>query len=148
VQLRYHYFFTPLADHKSISAQIDFQPLSSDFGKRGVAGVDISYVSYFQQETKVTGFRVGKMAYISDIREYSKAVVEALKGVEVLVVSALRPELSRMHFGTEEAIAFSKEVGAKSTYLTHISHELEHDATSALLPPGVSLAYDGLEIGW
>lgn len=146
VQLRYHYFFTPVTHGKSLSAQLDVQVLPSDFGHRDVAGVNVSYLSYFQQSTKVTGFRVGKMAYVSDIRTYSDEVIEALRGVEVLVVSALRHGLSAMHFGVDEAIAFARRVGATSTYLTHISHELDHGATNALLPSDVRLSYDGLEI--
>ena len=35
---------------------------------------------------------------------------------------------------------------AKRTLFTHISHELEHDATNASLPPGIELAYDGQRI--
>lgn len=146
VRLRYHYFFTPVTNGKSLSAQLDFQELPLDFGQWQVAGVPIVYLSYFQQSTKVTGFRFGKMAYISDIREYCDEVIERLRGVEVLVVSALRHGVSAMHFGVEEAIAFARRVGATSTYLTHISHELDHSATNALLPSDVHLGYDGLEI--
>jgi phosphoribosyl 1,2-cyclic phosphate phosphodiesterase len=97
---------------------------------------------------KVTGFRVGKFAYVSDIREYSQSVIEALKGIDVLVLSALRHTRSLMHFSIEEAIDFARKVEAKKTYLTHISHELDHETTNSLLPSDVQLAYDGLEVNF
>jgi phosphoribosyl 1,2-cyclic phosphate phosphodiesterase len=148
VKQRFHYMLTPIAPgKKSISAQIDFQVLREDYGKFDCEGVPIEYFSYFQQSMKVTGFRCGNFAYVSDIREYSEQIFEALKGVEVLVLSALRSSPTAMHFSLEEAIAFSRRTSAKMTYLTHIAHELDHDETNALLPPDVRMSYDGLEIG-
>ena len=146
VKLRYHYMLTPLAFGKSISAQIDFQILGEDFGHFDLEKVHFEYFSYFQMNMKVTGFRVGNFAYVSDIREYTDQIFHSLKGIDILVLSALRHEPSPMHFSLEEAIAFSRRTSAKMTYLTHISHELEHEATNALLPPEVRMSYDGLEI--
>ena len=51
-----------------------------------------------------------------------------------------------MHFSIDEAVAFSKKVGAKKTYLTHMAHEIDYDIHSSLLPSGVQFAFDGLEI--
>lgn len=146
VRVRYHYFFTPITPHKSMSAQIDFHLLSQDTGSFEVEGIPLSYFSYFQTQMKVTGFRVGNFAYVSDIREYSESVIEALKGIDLLVLSALRHAPSLMHFSIEEAIHFARKVGAKKTYLTHISHDLDHETTNALLPSDVRLGYDGLEL--
>jgi phosphoribosyl 1,2-cyclic phosphate phosphodiesterase len=95
---------------------------------------------------KVTGFRIGNFAYVSDIRQFTEQVVEMIQGVDILVLSALRHTPSRMHFTIEEAIAFSKRVSAKKTYLTHIAHDLEYAATNAMLPPDVRMSYDGQEI--
>lgn len=146
VKLRYHYMLQPLTTGKSISAQIDFQLLPNDFGSYELGGVRFKYLSYSQTGMKVTGFRFGNFAYVSDIREYSQQTVEALQGVDVLVLSALRQTPTKMHFSIEEAIAFSQRVFAKKTYLTHVAHDLEYEATNALLPSDVRLSYDGLEI--
>jgi len=146
VKMRFHYMLQPVASGKSLSAQLDFQILEGDFGDVELDGVRFSYFSYFQAGMKVTGYRIGNFAYVSDIREYSEKVVEALKGVDILVLSALRHVPSKMHFSIEEAIAFSHKVSAKKTYLTHIRHDLEYAATNALLPPDVRMSYDGLEL--
>ena len=146
VKLRYHYLLKPIAAGKSFSAQIDFLVLPEDFGSFELDGVRFQYFSYFQNEMKVTGFRVGNFAYVSDIRQYSEAVVEMLQGVDILVLSALRHVPTAMHFSIEEAIAFARRVSASKTYLTHIAHDLEYAETNAILPPDVRMSYDGLEI--
>jgi phosphoribosyl 1,2-cyclic phosphate phosphodiesterase len=104
------------------------------------------YLSYFQMGMKVTGFRFGNIAYVSDIREYSDQVIEALQGVDILILSALRHVPTQMHFSLDEAVAFSRQTLAKKTYLTHIAHDLEHVGTNVLLPPDIRMSYDGLEI--
>jgi phosphoribosyl 1,2-cyclic phosphate phosphodiesterase len=146
IKLRYHYMLKPVTPEKSLSAQIDFQTLPDDFGDFELEGMHFKYFSYFQEEMKVTGFRIGNFAYVSDIRKYSDQVIDALKGIDILVLSALRHVPTRMHFSLEEAIAFSRRTSAKITYLTHIAHDLEYAATSAILPPDVKMSYDGLDI--
>ena len=146
VKVRYHYMLQKLSLGTSISAQIDFQVLNEDFGELMLDGVRFEYFSYYQTGMKVTGFRVGNFAYVSDIRQFSEQVIDKILGVDILVLSALRHTPTKMHFSVEEAIAFSRRVSAKKTYLTHIAHDLEHEATNALLPPDVRMSYDGLEI--
>jgi phosphoribosyl 1,2-cyclic phosphate phosphodiesterase len=146
VKNRYHYMLGPRVEGKSLSAQIDFQILPDDFGTFELADTPFTYFSYYQTDIKVTGFRIGNFAYVSDIREYTDRIFDSLSGIDILVLSALRQSPSKMHFSLDEAIAFSQRTSAKKTYLTHIAHDLEHDATNALLPPNVRMGYDGLEI--
>jgi phosphoribosyl 1,2-cyclic phosphate phosphodiesterase len=131
---------------KSTPAQLDFHILPSDFGQIDFEGLRVEYMSYFQLEMKVTGFRVGSFAYVSDIRTFSEEIFDRLEGVEILVLSALRHESTAMHFSIEEAIEFSRRVGAKTTYFTHIAHDLDHETAQKTLPKGFHLSYDGLEI--
>ena len=95
---------------------------------------------------KVTGYKWGDLAYISDIREYSDQVAESIQGVDTLILSALRYTSSEVHFSIEEAIDFSKKVGARRTFFTHIAHDLDHDETNQKLPENIRLAHDGLEL--
>lgn len=146
LRTRFHYLFQTKQSDGTLSSQLDFQILEEDFGKVTFQGLKIHYVSYFQANMKVTGYRIGNLAYISDIREYSSRVIEELKGIDVLILSALRYTASEVHFSIDEAIEFFKKVGAKRCYLTHISHELDHEETNAKLPKEIRLAHDGLEI--
>ena len=102
-------------------------------------------------DCSVYGFRVGPLGYITDAKLLPEATLETLKGVEVLVLNALwfgRPHAS--HFNVEEAIEAAREVGAKRTYLTHLTHRVTHAELLDRLPDGFFPAYDGLtiEVGW
>lgn len=143
---RFHYLFKTKQSDGSLQSQLDFQILEEDFGKTTFQGMKVQYVSYVQANMKVTGYKIGNMAYISDIREYDERVVEELKGTELLILSALRYTPSEVHFSIEEAVDFARRVGAKRTLFTHIAHDLEHDETNQKLPSDIRLAHDGLEI--
>ena len=145
---RFHYLFKTKQADGSLQSQLDFHILEEEFGKVSFLGIPIEYMSYTQANMKVTGYRLGDMAYISDIREYSKRVVDQLQGVDTLILSALRYTPSEVHFSIEEAISFSQKVGARRTFLTHIAHDLEHDATNLELPENIRLAHDGLEVSF
>ena len=144
VKLRYHYFFHAGSSQKSMSAQIDFFPLIEESGQVDVQGICVNYFSFSQNGMKVTGFRIGSFAYVSDIRQYPATIFKELQGVDILVLSALRQAESSMHFSIDEAVEFSRNVQAKRTFLTHLSHEVDHEKVSALLPQEVQLGFDGL----
>lgn len=96
---------------------------------------------------EVTGFRFGRLAYLTDFKQIELAEIEKLRGVEVLVVNALRFAPHDSHWNIDEALAIIRTVGPQRAYLTHSSHEIGlYAVTNAQLPEGVELAYDGLEI--
>lgn len=146
LRFRFHYLFKTKQADGSLQSQFDFQILEEDFGKTHFQGLLVHYMTYTQANMKVTGFRFKDLAYVSDIRDYSDRVIETLKGVKTLVLSALRYTPTEVHFSIDEAIAFSKKVGAEKTLLTHIAHDLDHDQTNQKLPATIRLAHDGLEV--
>lgn len=96
--------------------------------------------------TTVLGFRVGNLAYCTDVNHIPPGSWERLAGVEVLVLDALQWKKHATHFTVEEAIDVARRLGARETYFTHIAHGLGHAETNRLLPPGMQLAYDGLVV--
>ncbi len=142
LQKRYYYFF----NEQGLSAKLDFLPLEHKSGEVDLFGFKIGYCSFFQGLMKVTGFRFGDFAYISDLKNYDDSILRALQGVRKLVVSALRVETSPFHLSFEDAIHFAKQVGAEETWLTHVGHFLDHEEINALLPPQVRMGYDGLKL--
>jgi phosphoribosyl 1,2-cyclic phosphate phosphodiesterase len=147
LKIRYHYFLPPTGSDKVHETKLHFQVLERDQGKTSFEGLDITYCSYDQLGMKVNGFRFGKFAYITDILNYKEEIFSILNGTKILVISGRRWEKSNAHISLEEGIEMGKKIGAKKTYFTHICHEIEHGETSAKLPDGFFLAYDGLEIG-
>ncbi|MDE3046667.1 MAG: MBL fold metallo-hydrolase [Verrucomicrobiota bacterium] len=146
IESRFPYLFQSNEEKKSKSAQLDCQALPKEAGETDFLGVKIRYMSYRQAGMKVTGYRIGNFAYVSDIREYDDSIFDELKGVKKLVLSALREEPSPVHFSLTEAVAFARKVGAEKTWLTHMSHSVEHNWACRHLPPDVQPGYDGLTI--
>ena len=146
IEHRYYYMFRDHMHGSNFTARMDWQVLEAERGDVIFQGVPIRYMSYKQGNMGVNGFRFGDFAYISDIYEYPETIFEDLAGVRKLVVGALRKSKSYVHFTTDQAVAFAQKVGAEQSWFTHISHDLDHEATNADLPPEVRMGYDGLEI--
>lgn len=94
----------------------------------------------------VLGFRFGDLAYCTDTNHIPDETWPLLAGLDTLVLDCLRETRHPTHFSLDEALAVAARVGARRTLLTHLAHELGHAATGDRLPPGVELAYDGLEV--
>lgn len=96
---------------------------------------------------EVLGFRVESFAYITDIKTISKDEIQKLNNLDVLVLNALRKKEHHSHLNLDEAIKLAQQIGAKTTYLTHISHHLGfYSEVEQSLPKNVHLAYDNLTI--
>lgn len=146
LKIRYHYLFRSLSESPTLAAQLQFQIAEGERGETQFLGIPIHYFSYRQIGMKVTGFRIGDFAYVTDIRDYDESVYSALKGVQKLVLGALRFEPSPFHFSVGEAIRFAEKVGAQETRLTHLSHSIEHKSVNEHLPPHVQLGFDGYQM--
>lgn len=113
-----------------------------------VGDVEVTPISgHHSERFLVTGFRIGKLAYLTDFKTIEDTEVEKLIGVDTLIVNALRFEEHYSHFNVEEALTLIARVKPRVAYLTHMSHDIGlHAVTEQLLPQGVRLAYDTLQI--
>ncbi|MFW6199234.1 MAG: MBL fold metallo-hydrolase [Gemmatimonadota bacterium] len=95
----------------------------------------------------VFGFRVGGLGYVTDGKSLPPETLEVLDGVDVLVLNALWfGDPHPTHFNVEEAVEAAGRVGARRTYLTHLTHQVGHRELLRELPEGIEPAYDGLEV--
>lgn len=96
----------------------------------------------------ILGYRIGKkLGYITDMHTMPDESFERLRGVEVLIMNALRPEPHPTHQTVSEALVAAERIGAKETYFIHMSHHVGlHADIEKALPSHVHFAYDGLEI--
>ena len=113
-----------------------------------VGGLEVVPVSgHHSDRFAVTGYRIGRLAYLTDFKTIGDAEVEKLRGVEVLVVNALRFTEHYSHFNVAEALALIARVAPREAYLTHMSHDIGlHAVTEPTLPRGVHMAYDTLQL--
>ncbi len=110
-------------------------------------GLTISALEVLHYKLPVLAYRFNNFAYVTDAKTVANEEIQKLKGVEVLVVNALRKEEHISHFNLKEALEFIALVQPKRAYLTHISHLMgSHEEVEKELPENVFLAHDGLEI--
>ena len=94
----------------------------------------------------VLGYRVGCFAYLTDCSDLPVESRELLRGLDLFVLGAIRRRPHATHFNLNQALALVNDLKPRMTYLTHLTHDLEHEETSRELPPGVALGYDGLRV--
>ncbi len=109
-----------------------------------LCGVPVIPLRYLHGELPVLGYRVGAIAYCPDCSYIPDETHELLRGLDVLVLDALRRRPHPTHFNLEQAVREARRIGARRTYFTHIAHELGHAEAEAELPDNMRLAYDGL----
>lgn len=115
-------------------------------GPFAAAGLRFTPVRVWHGQMPVTGYRIGNVAYVTDVSRIPDESMALLQGLEVLVLGALRFRPHPNHMTIDEALAVVDELKPRKAYFTHISHEIDHAAVDDLLPPHVHLAYDGLEV--
>lgn len=95
----------------------------------------------------VLGFRFGNIAYCTDMNNIPEEEFGKLQGLEHFVINCVKYGKHISHFSLEEAVATAQKVGARHSWLTHLSHQLPcYEELAAQLPEGILPAYDGLII--
>ena len=110
------------------------------------AGVPVTPVPVYHGKMLVHGFRFDNLAYLTDAKMIPDESLELLRGLDVLVINALRERPHPTHLSISEAVEIVREVKPRVAYLVHLSHETSHAQVSAMLPPGMFAAYDGLVV--
>lgn len=112
-----------------------------------VDGVEVIPIRAMHYKLPVLGFRFGSLAYITDANFIPEEEFDKLRDLDILVISTVRMTQHISHFSLPQAIEVAGKIGARKTYLTHLSHQLPvHSELSAMLPDGIEPAYDGLKI--
>jgi phosphoribosyl 1,2-cyclic phosphate phosphodiesterase len=142
-QFFYAFIETPLAGGKP---QLDLRPIDARVSIVDVVGLPVEPVPVLHGPTPVLGFRFADVAYVTDTDEIPEASMRRLEGLAVLALDALRDRPHPTHFSVSEALAVVARLRPRRAYFTHICHDLDHELTNRRLPPGIELAYDGLQV--
>lgn len=111
-----------------------------------IEGIPFEPLPVLHGSLPILGYRFGPNAYITDFSTIPAPTLERLRGLELLILDALRHRPHPTHSTLANSLALVQELRPRRALFTHICHELPHHATSAQLPPGVELAYDGQEL--
>ena len=111
-----------------------------------IGDVDVVPIAVPHGPISVYGYRIGNLGYITDAKSLPEEAVRAFRGVSVLVLNALFRTEHPTHLSISEAVAVAKQVDARETWLTHLTHRTGHAELEAELPRGVGPAFDGLTV--
>jgi phosphoribosyl 1,2-cyclic phosphate phosphodiesterase len=94
----------------------------------------------------ILGWRIRNFAYLTDVSEIPAESLELLHGLDVLLLDCLRYKTHHTHINVEQSVAYAGHIGARQTYLIHMTHEIEYAALQEKLPQGVNVGFDGLRL--
>jgi phosphoribosyl 1,2-cyclic phosphate phosphodiesterase len=123
--------------------KLEFRPITDEAFH--VLGERLTPIPLKHGRFNCLGFRIGNVAYCTDVSYIPDESWPLLEELDVLVLDALRPGRPHpSHFSVEQALEAIERVKPRQAYLTHMSHFVDHDTVNATLPKNVALAYDGL----
>ena len=146
IRQSYDYAFSDVEQtHAGATPKLEFNTITTTPFE--LLGTRITPIRLFHgPRFRVLGFRINDVAYCTDTNLIPDESMELLKGLDVLVLDALRHRRHPTHFSVDEAVKIAGQIGARRTYFTHVSHDLDYQLTNAQLPEGMELAYDGLSL--
>jgi len=131
----------------STSARVSLSVLPSTPGAEvTLFGAHFQRVPVTHGRQTITGYRFGSAAYLTDLNEIPAESIPLLADLDVLILDALRRQPHPTHSTLDNSIKLVEQLKPRRAFFTHMSHDLDHAATDAILPPHIRLAYDGLKI--
>lgn len=112
-----------------------------------IGDIPVQPINVWHLKMPVLGFRFGKFTYITDANRIDDTELEKISGSEAMVINALRKEKHISHYNLEEAVSLVQNLNIPNGYFTHISHQLGlHEEVTKILPQGIHLSFDGLQL--
>ena len=109
-----------------------------------IGDMEIVPFQVMHHDLPILGYRIGSLAYITDMKTIAEEEIPYILGCDTLVVNALREKPHHSHQTLSEAVQFAQRIGARQTWLIHSSHDIgRHAEVNASLPSNIQLAYDG-----
>lgn len=142
VRHQFDYAFDPapsLSTRPALTTHVVTEPFA-------VGALQLTPFTVMHGPHPITGYRWGRVAYLTDAKTLPTATTAQLHGLTLLVMNALRHTDHPLHFTVSQAVAQAEALQPRQTLLVHMTHDLEHVATNAALPPTIQLAYDGQSI--
>ncbi len=129
--------------------RITFHAIEKPFtvGKIQVTPVEVQH-----GKATILGFRFDaegrSLGYVPDCSAMTDTAIEAFRGIDVMILDALRIRPHLTHLTLEDSVALLKQIEAETSYIIHLCHDLDHEETQAKLPETFFVSYDGLTLEW
>jgi phosphoribosyl 1,2-cyclic phosphate phosphodiesterase len=134
-------------DRYPTSARVTMHRLPSEAGVAiDLFGAQFVRVPVAHGRDTIAGYRFGAAAYLTDMSDIPEESLPLLKDLDILILDALRREPHPSHSHLDKSIELVNKIAPKRAFFTHISHDLDHEATNATLPANIRLARDGLQL--
>jgi phosphoribosyl 1,2-cyclic phosphate phosphodiesterase len=142
----FYYCFEPpkVNDHHFAVPKLTFRNIGLEPFE--LLGMTVTPLRLIHGKLPVLGFRMGDVAFCTDVSEIPDESRQLLQNLDVLVIDALREKPHPTHFSVGQSLEVIEQLKPRQAYLTHISHYLDYEETNRRLPQGVELSYDGLTI--
>ena len=146
LRLSFDYAFSEIA-HTHVGAAPRVDVTEIDTSPFEVLGAKITPIRMQHgPRFKVLGFRIGNVAYCTDVSEIPESSMQLLQGLDTLVLDSLREEPHITHLSLDQATEIAQKLSPRQTYFTHCSCKVDYESTNAKLPDGIEIGYDGLQI--
>jgi phosphoribosyl 1,2-cyclic phosphate phosphodiesterase len=143
VKHRYAYAFD---ERKAYGGGVPQYELRETAGPFPVGNWKVTPLPVLHGPEPILGYRVGNFAFITDVTVIPDSTLALLRGLDVLALDCLRPKAHSTHLSYDQAVDYARRIGARRTFMIHMTHDLEHEEMERMLPPGMAPAYDGLTV--
>jgi len=122
--------------------KVEMMPITEEFDFHGIRiiPIEINHANWI-----IFGYRIGKMAYLTDCSGIPEESMKKLKGLQLLIIDALRYNPHPAHFNVEQAVNIILKIKPKFAVFTHMGHEIDYEELSQRLPEGIMPGYDGMQ---
>jgi phosphoribosyl 1,2-cyclic phosphate phosphodiesterase len=111
-------------------------------------GVKITPIPVQHGKSQIFGYRIGNVAYMTDVSEIPESSFALLENLEVVLLDCLREKSHPTHINIEQSLAYIGRINAKQSYMIHMTHELEYASLSRKLSKNVFVGFDGLKLNF
>jgi phosphoribosyl 1,2-cyclic phosphate phosphodiesterase len=111
-------------------------------------GIKITPIPVKHGYSDILGYRIGNMAYLTDVSDITESSLSLLNNLDVLMLDCLRYTPHYTHINVEQSIAFASRIAALNTYMIHMTHDIEYEKLSDALPDHIHVAFDGLKLSF
>jgi phosphoribosyl 1,2-cyclic phosphate phosphodiesterase len=144
IQAKFGYAIREAGDFWDLPV-LSLNPITDPFE---VLGIKITPIPVRHGYSDILGYRIGNMAYLTDVSHIPETSLALLHGLEVLMLDCLRYQPHYTHINVEQSIAYACLINPRNSYFIHMTHDLEYEKLSAELPDDMYVAYDGLKLNF